>query len=354
MAATLTEGAAEPVFLRACRGLEVPHTPIWIMRQAGRYLPEYRALKAKSDFLTMTRTPELAAEITLQPIRRYPLDAAILFSDIMTPLEGMGVTIEFKPGPHVDDPIRSAADVARLGELDPEGSVPYVMQSIRLLREELPPHVPLIGFAGAPFTLFCYLVSGGPSKEYGEARAFLRAEPDASRDLLGRLGDAMGAYLAAQAQAGAQALMLFDSWVGLLAREEFDRYARPAVERALAPLRDLNVPLIYFANNGGALFESVRELGVDVAGVDWRTPLSVARAALGPDMTLQGNLDPASLFAPPEELARDVERVLAEANGGRHIFNLGHGIWQQTDPDAVRRLVDLVHEQSSESLRRSA
>jgi uroporphyrinogen decarboxylase len=334
-------------FLRACYGLSVPHTPIWLMRQAGRYLPEYRKVREKIDFLTLTRSPEMAAEVTLQPIRRFPLDAAILFSDIMTPLEGMGVDIEFNPGPKVGRPFRTRTDVDRLGTLDPNASVPFVMESIRLVRRELPETVPLIGFAGAPFTLFCYLVAGGPSKEYGEARAFLRAEPEAAQDMLNRLGDAMAAYLAAQAEAGAQVLMLFDSWVGLLARSEFDYFAVPAITRALQPLRAFDIPVIYFANNGAVLYDSIRDLDVDVVGVDWRTPLSVARSALRSGVTLQGNLDPAALFASDDDLRQAVTRVLAEAEGGGHIFNLGHGIWPQTDPDAVARLIGHVHELSA-------
>ena len=268
-------------FLRACRGAAVDCTPVWVMRQAGRYLPEYRALKSKYDFLTMTRTADLAAQVTLQPLKRFDLDAAILFSDIMTPLEGLGIDIAFNPGPHVAHPFRSTSDLERLRTIEPENDVPFVLESISRVRAELANTVTLIGFAGAPFTLFCYLVAGGPSKEYGEARALLRADPDLGHSLLNRLGDAMGAYLRAQAEAGAGALMLFDSWVGLLARPEFDRFAVPAIRRALAPLRSLEVPIIYFANNGAALWESIAILGVDVVGVDWRSPLRAARLAFG-------------------------------------------------------------------------
>jgi uroporphyrinogen decarboxylase len=311
-------------FLDACRRQRPPHRPIWIMRQAGRYLPEYRALRAKVDFEVLTRTPELAAEVTLQPLRRFALDAAILFSDIMTPLQGMGIP---------------------LPALQPERDIPFVLESIRLVRAGMPRGVPLIGFAGAPFTLMCYLVSGRPSKEFAAARSFLYAQPHIAQQLLLRLGDAMGEYLAAQARAGAQALMVFESWAGLLAPREFARFALPAVRRTLARLRDCGVPLIYYVNQGAALMGEVAQLEVDVVGVDWRAGLSQVRATLGPERAVQGNLDPAALFAPPEELRGQVAGVIREAGDlPGHIFNLGHGIWPDTDPDAVARLVDYVHE----------
>jgi uroporphyrinogen decarboxylase len=315
------------------------------MRQAGRYLPEYRALRAKVDFETLTRTPDLAAEVTLQPLRRFALDAAILFSDIMTPLQGMGVPLTFEPGPVVREPIRTLAQVEALPPLIPERDVPFVLESIRLVRAGAPRGVPLIGFAGAPFTLLCYLVTGRPSKEFAAARSFLYAQPQVAEALLARLGDAMGQYLAAQARAGAQALMLFESWAGLLAPPEFARFALPAVRRAFAVLRECGVPLIYYVNQGAALMAEVAKLEVDVIGVDWRLPLSQVRRALGPTKAVQGNLDPAALFAPPAQLRQHADAVLAEAGSGPgHIFNLGHGIWPDTDPDAVARLVDYVHE----------
>jgi uroporphyrinogen decarboxylase len=315
------------------------------MRQAGRYLPEYRALRAKVDFESLTRTPELAAEVTLQPLRRFELDAAILFSDIMTPLQGMGVDLAFEPGPVVREPIRSAAQIEALPVLEPVRDVPFVLETIRLVRAGVPRGVPLIGFAGAPFTLMCYLVCGRPSKEFAAARSFLYAQPQAAQRLLERLADAMGAYLVAQAQAGAQALMLFESWAGLLAPREFSRFALPAVRRTAAALRRAGVPLIYYVNQGSALMSAVADLDVDVIGVDWRSGLSEVRRVLGPGKAVQGNLDPAALFAPPQELHRHVDAVLEEAGPGPgHIFNLGHGIWPDTDPDAVARLIDYVHE----------
>ncbi len=332
-----------PPLLAAMRGQPTPHTPVWIMRQAGRYLPEYRAIRAKTDFLTLTRTPELAAEVTLQPIRRFALDGAILFSDIMTPVEGMGVGVDFAPGPVIAQPIRTAADLARLHTLDPQRDVPYVLESIRIVRRELPAHVGLIGFAGAPFTLFCYLVSGKPSKEFGTARAFLQREPELSAQILDRLAESMTLYLRAQIDAGAQAVMLFDSWGGLLGRDDYARVALPPVRRILSALKDPGVPLIYFCNNSWTLLDFIADLPADVVGLDWRGTLSTARKHLRPDQAVQGNLDPAVLFAAPDVLAARVNALLDDAGPGRHVFNLGHGIWPETDPDAVARLVDLVH-----------
>jgi uroporphyrinogen decarboxylase len=337
--------AADGAFLAACRRERGPHRPIWIMRQAGRYLPEYRALREKVDFEALTRTPELAAEVTLQPLRRFPLDAAILFSDIMTPLQGMGVDLAFEPAPVVRQPIRTDRQVEALPALTAARDVPFVLDSIRLARAGLPRGVPLIGFAGAPFTLMCYLVCGRPSKEFAAARAFLYAQPDTAQRLLGRLADAMAEYLTAQAAAGAQALMLFESWAGLLAPREFSQFALAAVRRTAAALRPLGVPLIYYMNQGATLLQAVRDFDVDVVGVDWRSPLSEVRRLLGPGKAVQGNLDPAALFAPPPELRRHANTVLEEAGAAPgHIFNLGHGIWPDTDPDAVARLVDYVHE----------
>jgi uroporphyrinogen decarboxylase len=338
---------SHPPFLAACHRQPVPHTPIWIMRQAGRYLPEYRRVRSQAEFAALLRNPELAAEVTLQPLRRFPLDAAILFSDIMTPLQGMGVGLTFEPGPVVRDPIRTDAAVDGLAELVPDRDVPFVLESIRLVRRGLPSGVPLIGFAGGPFTLLCYLVCGRPSKEFGPARSFLYSSPQSAERLLDRLADAMSAYLRAQVAAGAQALMLFESWGGLLAPPEFERFALRGARRTMAALRDSGVPLIYYLNQGSALMESVADLDVDVIGVDWRSPLGLVRQQLGPGKAVQGNLDPAALFASPEDLRQHAVRVLEQAGPKGHIFNLGHGIWPETDPDAVARLVDVVHDYSS-------
>jgi uroporphyrinogen decarboxylase len=315
------------------------------MRQAGRYLPEYRAVRKKVDFLTLTKTPDLAAEVTLQPIRRFEMDAAILFSDIMTPVEGMGIELKFNPGPVIDNPVRSPADVDRLRIADPWETVPFVMETIGILRKELPATAPLIGFAGAPWTLFCYAVEGKGSKTFIQAKSFLFTEPDAARVLLNKMADTMTAYLRAQAEAGAQALMIFDSWVGLLSPYEFRSFALPAVRRTIEGLRDLGLPLIYFPNQGSTLLEDSALAGADVLGIDWRLPLSRARVIVGPEVAVQGNLDPAALFAPREALGTQIRRVLMEAGPEPgHIFNLGHGIERTTDPDSVAFLVDKVHE----------
>ena len=336
-----------PTFLAACRSEPTSYTPVWIMRQAGRYLPEYRAVRATVDFLTLTKTPELAAEVTLQPTRRFALDAAILFSDIMTPVEGMGVSLDFSPGPVVTNPIRDAARVEELRVPDPEESVPFVLETVREVVGALPKDVPLIGFAGAPFTLFCYLVEGRGSKTFSTAKSFLFAEPEASRQLLEKLADTMASYLGAQAAAGARALMIFDSWAGLLGPEQYRRFALPAVARVIEALKPLDVPLIYFPNQGATLLEDVATVDVDVVGVDWRLPLSKVRSLLGSRIAVQGNLDPAALFAPPDELKSQIDSVLAEAGGQPgHVFNLGHGIERTTDPDAVALLVDYVHERT--------
>jgi len=338
----------EPAFIRACRRQEVTHTPVWVMRQAGRYLPEYRELRSRVDFVTLTRSAELAAEVTLQPVQRFPLDAAILFSDIMTPLQGMGIPLTFEPGPVVATPIRSLEQVQALPQLNPERDVPFVLDAVKLVRANAPRGVPLIGFAGAPFTLLCYLVSGKPSKEFGIARSFLYNQPEAAALLIDHLADAMANYLSAQARAGAQALMLFESWAGLLAPPQFRQYALRGAKRTLLALSKIGVPLIYYANQGSALMEELRTLNVDVIGVDWRSPLGAVRKALGPDKAVQGNLDPAALFAAPEELKRQIDIVLNEAGTAPgHIFNLGHGIWPDTDPDAVARLIDHVHARTS-------
>jgi uroporphyrinogen decarboxylase len=255
------------------------------------------------------------------------------------------VELTFEPAPVVRVPVRTAAQIAALPALVPARDVPFVLETIRLVRASAPRGVPLIGFAGAPFTLLCYLVCGRPSKEFAAARAFLYAQPEAAQRLLAHLADAMAEYLAAQAAAGAQALMLFESWAGLLAPREFARFALPSVQRTAAALRRAGVPLIYYLNQGSTLMPSVAQLDVDVVGVDWRSDLAQVRRILGADKAVQGNLDPAALFAPPAELRRQADAVLAEAGSAPgHIFNLGHGIWPDTDPDAVARLVDHVHE----------
>ena len=345
--------SATPTFLAACRRQPVPHTPIWILRQAGRYLPEYRALREKHDFLSLVRTPELAAEATLLPLRRFELDAAILFSDILAPLDGLGLGLEFQPGPVFANPIRSAAAADALALPPVAENAAHLFAAARAARAALPESTPLIGFAGAPFTLLCYLVEGRGSKSFALARAFVHAEPEATARLLDKLATQCVDSLRGQAEAGTRALMLFDSWVGLLDPELFARVALPPVERILRELAPLDLPLLYFPNQGATLLDRLAGLPLDVVGVDWRVPLSRARKILGPEVAVQGNLDPTALMAPPAELLRLADRVLEEAGPEPgHVFNLGHGIEPATDPDQVARLVDHVHARTATGVAR--
>jgi len=329
-------------FLDACWGKPVERVPVWFMRQAGRCLPEYRALREKYGMFDIFRAPELAAEVTMQPVRRLGVDAAVLFSDIVVPLAGVGIDVELQPGPVLAQPFRSAADLARLRPLEPEVDVPYVLETVRLLAGEL--DVPLIGFAGAPFTLASYLIEGGPTKTHGRTKATMLADPPFWADLLDRLADIVLASLRAQVQAGAAAVQVFDSWAGVLSPADYRRSVLPATRRIFAGLEDLGVPRIHFGVGTGELLELLAEAGPDVVGVDWRVPLDRARARLGDHVAVQGNLDPAVCLAPWEVVAREATAVLT-ANGGRpgHVFNLGWGVLPETDADTLRRLVDFVH-----------
>ncbi|MGQ0669689.1 MAG: uroporphyrinogen decarboxylase [Actinomycetota bacterium] len=335
-------------FLRACRRESVDRTPVWFMRQAGRYLPEYRELRGNRDVLETCRSPDLVAEITLQPLRRMDVDAAILFSDIMLPLAatGVDVTIEAGAGPVVASPIRSAAAVDALRVLEPEADVPFVLEAIRLLRKEL--SVPLIGFAGAPFTMASYLVEGGPSRDHARTKALMHGEPETWERLLRVLGATTLAHLRAQVEAGVQAVQVFDSWVGALDREDYERFVLPTMRTIFEGLHAPAVPAIHFGVGTGELLPLVRRAGGDVIGVDWRVPLDVAWERVGRDVGIQGNLDPAACLAPWDVVQRKAIGVLTRA-GGRagHIFNLGHGVLPSTPPDTLRRLVDLVHERTS-------
>jgi uroporphyrinogen decarboxylase len=334
-------------FLRACRLEPVDRTPVWFMRQAGRYLPEYRGLRMGGDILDACRTPELAVEITLQPLRRMALDAAILFSDIMVPVAAMGidVRIESGVGPVVGEPIRSAADVARLRRLEPEAGVPFVLDAVRMLRRELA--VPLIGFAGAPFTLASYLIEGGPSRDHARTKALMLSEPVMWSRLMDVLGASMSAYLRAQIDAGVQAVQVFDSWAGALDPSDYRRHALPTMRRLFEAVSSPGVPTIHFGVGTGELLPMLREAGADVIGVDWRVPLDAAWKRIGFDAAVQGNLDPAACLAPWEVVESKALDVLMRA-GGRpgHIFNLGHGVLPGTSPETLRRLVDLVHERT--------
>jgi uroporphyrinogen decarboxylase len=334
-------------FLRACRREPVDRTPVWFMRQAGRYLPEYRDVRGDGDILDTCLHPDLVAEITMQPLRRMEVDAAILFSDIMVPLAAVGVPVRIEPGvgPVVDDPIRTLADVATLRPLEPDVDVPHVLDAIRLLRKEL--IVPLLGFAGAPFTLASYLVEGGPSRTHERTKALMLGEPGVWDALMDALVAIVVPHLRAQVDAGAQALQVFDSWVGALGPDAYERSVLPHMRRLFDGLADLGVPTIHFGVGTGELLALMRRAGGDVIGVDWRTPLDVAWERIGPDTAVQGNLDPAVLSAPWDVVEAETDRVLARANGrAGHIFNLGHGVPPTADPDMLRRLVDLVHERT--------
>ena len=332
-------------FLTACRGGTPDATPVWFMRQAGRSLPEYRRLRERHDILEMCRTPELAAEVTMQPVRRLGVDAAILFSDIMVPLLGMGLEIDIKPnvGPVVSSPIRSIADIERLGSFEPAEDVGFVLETIRLLKREL--GVPLIGFAGAPFTLASYLIEGGPSKDHRATKSFMYGEPEAWNKLMDRLAEATLKYLRAQIDAGVDAVQLFDSWAGHLAPSDYERYVLPTSRSILSGLEG-TVPRIHFGVGTGQLLELMTDAGADVMGIDWRVRLDDGRRRLGDDVVLQGNLDPAVCLAPWEVIEQQALDVLGRLGGRKHIFNLGHGVLPETDPDALVRLVELVHEWS--------
>jgi len=328
--------------LDASWGKPVERVPVWFMRQAGRCLPEYRALREKYGMFDIFGAPELAAEVTMQPVRRLGVDAAILFSDIVVPLAAVGIEVELNPGPVMAQPFRDSTDLARLRPLDPEADMGYVLDTVRLLVEQL--DVPLIGFAGAPFTLASYLIEGGPSKTLGRTKAVMLADPTFWAALLDRLADMVVASLRAQVQAGAAAVQIFDSWAGLLSPADYRRSVLPATGKVFAGLEDLGVPRIHFGVGTGELLELLAEAGPDVVGVDWRVPLDRARARLGDEQAVQGNLDPAVCLAPWDVVAREAAAVL-DANAGRpgHIFNLGWGVLPETDPDTLRRLVDFVH-----------
>jgi len=332
-------------FLDACQRKPVDATPIWLMRQAGRYMSEYRALRERYSILEMIKTPELACEVTLQPMKAFDLDAAIIFADILPPLAGMGLELDFVrgEGPVIYNPIRCAADVDRLNVMPPEESLSFTLEAIRLARAELGDK-PLIGFSGAPFTLACYAIEGESSKNHLQTKMLMWREPDVWHRLMSKLAEVAGHYLLAQAQAGAQALQLFDSWVGELSPGDYATYVLPYSKRALEIAAQANVPIIHFGTNTSGFLDLIQSAGGDVIGVDWRTDLNTAWDRLG-DTAIQGNLDPIALFAPWDELKVHAQHVLDQAEGRPgHIFNLGHGILPETPIENVKRLVDFVHE----------
>ena len=316
------------------------------MRQAGRYMPEYRKLREQHSILDLCHTPELAAQVTLQPVERLGVDAAILFADILLPFEPLGLGLSFAAGegPHIANAISRQADVERLPSVVPEEDLGYVLEAVRLARAALPADIPLIGFAGAPFTLASYAIEGGSTRTFTRTKTLMYQAPDTWHLLLGKLADLVGAYLAAQARAGAQALQLFDSWVGCLSPQDYRTYVLPHSRRALALASEAGVPVIHFGTGTAPFLEDFAGAGGDVVGVDWRIGLDEARRRISESRAVQGNLDPAALLAPPAERDAQVRDVLARA-GGRpgHIFNLGHGVLPETDVGAVRAVVDLVH-----------
>lgn len=336
-------------FLRACRREEVEYTPVWLMRQAGRYLEEYMKIRRKYSFIEMCKTPELATEITLQPVRRLGVDAAILFADILLPLEGMGISFEFTKGegPVIHRPVRAQQDVDAIRILDAEEATPYVLAAIRLTRKELEGKVPLIGFSGAPFTLASYLIEGGSSKDYVNCKKMMWCAPEVWHSLMDKVSQVLVKYLRAQIAAGAQAVQVFDSWVGTLNKEDYRQFVMPYSQKLISSIADMGVPVIHFANNGAALLDLVKKAGGDVIGIDWRINIDEAWERLGDDVAVQGNLDPVLLFAPPQVIEEKVKDILQRAGGRRgHIFNLGHGINKDTPVDHVLAMVEAVHKYS--------
>lgn len=333
--------------LRACRSEPAAHVPVWFMRQAGRSLPEYRAVRGSGTILDAIADPDLAAEITLQPVRRHGVDAAILYSDIVVPVHAIGFGVDVVPGtgPVVDRPFSSAADLARLRPLEPETDTPYVIETIRNVVVELG-DTPLIGFAGAPFTVASYLIEGGPSRSHARTKAFMTSEPTLWAQLLDRLADLAITSLQSQIDAGVSAVQLFDSWVGALSVTDYERFVLPASRRIFAAVADTGIPRIHFGVNSGELLGAMKAAGADVVGVDWRVPLDEARRRIGGQGALQGNLDPAICLAPFEIVASRTRDVL-RANGGHpgHVFNLGHGVTPDIDPGVLTEIVALVHEE---------
>jgi len=337
-------------FLQACHRQRADVTPIWLMRQAGRYMTEYRALREKYGILEIIKTPELACTVTLQPIRAFDLDAAIIFADILPPLEGMGLQLTFGKGegPIIHNPVRSGADIDALRVLPAQESLWFTLEAIKLARQELDSRgIPLIGFSGAPFTLASYAIEGGGSRNYLQTKGLMMSDPAAWHRLMEKLSEVVGHYLLAQARAGAQALQLFDSWVGALSPVDYREYVLPYSRHAIEIAKQGNVPLIHFGTNTGGMLDLIREAGGDVIGVDWHIDLERAWQLLGYDVAIQGNLDPVALFAPWPELQKRAQHVLGQVAGRPgHIFNLGHGILPGTPVDNVRRLIDFVHEYS--------
>ena len=337
-------------FLRACRREPVDATPVWFMRQAGRYMAAYRALRKRHTLLEICRQPELAVEVTLQPIDAIDVDAAILFSDLLLPLEPMGIPFDFVKGegPVIDPPIRSVEQIDRLRRVEPRESLAHVLDTIRLLRTLLADRVPLIGFAGAPFTLASYAIEGGPSSNYARTKALMYGEPNAWHRLAGSFATVVADYLSAQIEAGVQAVQVFDSWVGALSPRDYREFALPHTQKIFETLRPLGVPTLHFGTGTATLLPAMREAGGDVIGLDWRIPLDTGWDLVGADRAVQGNLDPTLLLGPVERMLQGAYDVLRLAQGRPgHIFNLGHGILPSTDLETVQTLAHFVHQQGA-------
>jgi uroporphyrinogen decarboxylase len=344
-------------FLRACRRQPVDATPVWFMRQAGRYMADYRALRQRYSLLEICREPELAVAVTLQPVDVIDVDAAILFSDLLLPFTPMGLNFDFVKGegPSIEHPIRSAADVQRLRKFEPREALGHVLETIRLLRRELEGRVPLIGFGGAPFTLAAYAIEGGPSTSYARTKTFMYSEPDAWHRLCQRFAETMAEYLKAQVAAGVQALQIFDSWAGALGRSDYREFALPHTRRIFSALAGSGVPLVHFGVGTTAILEDIAEAGGDVIGLDWRQPLDEAWETIGFDRGVQGNLDPTLLLGPIDRLFAGADDVLERAAGRPgHIFNLGHGVLPNTPLEQVQALARHVHEKSRRSVESGA
>ncbi|KWT82593.1 uroporphyrinogen decarboxylase [Candidatus Magnetominusculus xianensis] len=334
-------------FIYACAGMKTDYTPVWIMRQAGRYLPEYRKIRAKVDFLTLCKTPELAAEVTVQPVDILGVDAAILFSDILIPIEKMGLKLKFyeKKGPKFSNPVRTQKDADRLKIINPDEDVPYVLETIRILCRGL--KVPLIGFSGAPFTAATYMIEGGSSKNFLETKRIIYNDPQLYQSLMEKIAETTIAYLSAQIKAGAQAVQLFDSWAGALSPSDYETAAFPYAKKVIEALKPLSVPIIYFVNDCAGILSIASEAGADVMGVDWRIDMSEAVIKTHRH-TIQGNLDPCVLFSTKGHIKETALEILKKAKAARaHIFNLGHGILPETPPENVKTLVEIVHEASA-------
>ncbi len=337
-------------FLRACRGEAVDATPVWFMRQAGRYMSEYQAIRARHSLLEICAQPELAAEVTLQPVKAFGVDAAILFADILLPLVPMGLELEFAKGegPVIHNPIRGEADVAALRSFDPREGLHNVMEALSIVKRELAGKTPLIGFAGAPFTLASYMIEGSSSKNFVKTKRLMYGSPKVWHALMDKIATLIADYLVAQVDAGADVVQLFDSWVGALSPEDYRDYAMPYSKRILDAVKRRGAPSIHFGTETATMLPLIAEAGGDVIGLDWRTDLAWGWEAVGKGRGVQGNLDPAALFAPLPELEKRVRLILDKAAGrAGHIFNLGHGILQETPVDNVRALVEMVHELSA-------